>query len=254
MSTDASEPVVNQTYTASPPTPGQLRKDEAEASKAEAEAAVAEEKAKAELAKVLAEARAAEAEARLKELSVAGAERKERDELAADKHHHFYAFNEAVSASSVKKCVDQLVNWIRCADGNKLDIEIMFNSPGGSVIDGMALWDYIQTIKAQGHHVVTSTVGMAASMAGILLQAGDERVMGKEAYLLIHEISFGIGGKIGEVEDEVEFIKKIQERVIRIFAAKSMLTERQIKSRWRRKDWWLDSDEALRLGFVDSVR
>lgn len=207
--------------------------------------------AEAELAK--AQARLASAEAEYHELKVADVRRKHADELAADRHHHFYAFNEAFSAASTRKCIDQLATWARQSD-EPLDIEICFNSPGGSVIDGMALWDFIKTIQVRGHKVTTSTIGMAASMAGILLQAGDVRVMGAESYLLIHEVSFGAGGKIGEVEDEVAFVRKIQDRVVRIFAARSTLSERQIKNRWRRKDWWLDSDEALRLGFVDEVR
>ena len=55
-------------------------------------------------------------------------------------------------------------------------------------------------------------------MAGILLQAGDIRIMGAESWLMIHEISFGASGKIGEIEDTVEWVKKIQERVVKIFA------------------------------------
>lgn len=72
--------------------------------------------------------------------------------------------------------------------------------------------------------------------------------------MLIHEVSFGAGGKIGEVEDEVAFVRKIQSRVLDIFAQRSTLTRRQIENRWRRKDWWLDSAEALKLAFVDEVR
>jgi ATP-dependent protease ClpP protease subunit len=78
--------------------------------------------------------------------------------------------------------------------------------------------------------------------------------MGHESYILIHEVSFGAGGKIGEVEDEVAFVKKIQSRVLDIFASRSKLSKATIARKWRRKDWWLDSTEALKAGFVDELR
>jgi hypothetical protein len=73
------------------------------------------------------------------------------------------------------------------------------------------------------------------------------------------------GGKMGEVEDEVKFVKKIQNRVLDVFAkrcaeagkngtAKKPLNKTQIQQRWERKDWWLESDECLTFGFVDEVR
>lgn len=178
-------------------------------------------------------------------------EKRER-ELADNAYHHIYYFNEPVSSSSAKSCMQELAYWDRSSPG--CDIEIIFFSPGGAVIDGMALFDYIQQIRAKGHRVTTTCMGYAASMAGILLQAGDHRAMGKESYILIHEVSFGAGGKIGEVEDEVAFVKKIQSRVLDIFANRSKLSKTAIARKWRRKDWWLDSTEALKLGFVDELR
>jgi ATP-dependent Clp endopeptidase proteolytic subunit ClpP len=221
----------------------------AEIQKLEAEAAAAlalAEKTKSEAVK-------ADLEAEAERIKLRKAQREEAKALAEDEHHYIYTFGESVSDASVNKCIKQLNNWIRGSTG-PLEIEIVFNSPGGSVIAGLALWDYIQSVKAQGHFVTTAAIGYAASMAGILLQAGNKRVMGKEAWLMIHEASFGAGGKIGEVEDTVDWVKRVQERFLAIFAERSTLTKNQIRRRWTRKDWWLDSDEALRLGFVDEVR
>ena len=191
--------------------------------------------------------------------------RVEREELAGDKFHHIYYFTDPVSGASGRACMRQLASWRRQAGGLPLDLEICFSSPGGDVIEGLALFDYIQETRREGHTVTTSTIGYAASMAGILLQAGNKRVMGAEAWILIHEISFGAGGKIGEVEDTVSFVKRIQERVIDIFAARCKsagdagtaskpLTKAQLKKHWLRKDWWINSDEALKFGLVDEVR
>jgi ATP-dependent protease ClpP protease subunit len=56
------------------------------------------------------------------------------------------------------------------------------------------------------------------------------------------------------VEDEVEFTKRIEERIVDIFTSRSTLTTRQVKANWNRKDWWISADEALTLGLVDEVR
>lgn len=211
-----------------------------------------EVKSRAEAESAKATARKTLAEAELAELTLERERRKEKSELAKDQHHHVYLFDESVGASSVKKCITTLSEWDRLDP--TCDIEIVFDSPGGSVIDGMHLWDFLSMIKSRGHKLTTVALGMAASMAGILLQAGDVRVLGRESYLLIHEVSFGAGGKIGEVEDEVAFVKKIQGRVLDIFAARSHLSRTKIASNWRRRDWWLDSSEAIKCGFVDELR
>jgi len=180
---------------------------------------------------------------------------KRRRELADDEHHLFYAFTGAVESGSVNKCIEQLTKWrrtIESPEGNP--IEVQFNSPGGTIVPGMALFDCIQAMRSAGFNVTTSSIGYAASMAGILLQAGDHRVMGAESWLMIHEASFGTSGKIGEVEDIVEWVKMVQERILDIFAERSNLSKAKLKNRWRRKDWWLSSDDALRFGLIDEIR
>jgi ATP-dependent Clp protease protease subunit len=95
---------------------------------------------------------------------------------------------------------------------------------------------------------------MAASMGGILLQAGSHRVLAPNAYMLIHEVSSLAWGGASELEDEVAFVKRLQDRILDILAERSTMTRQQIARKWKRKDWWLDAPEALRLGFVDEIR
>ena len=182
-------------------------------------------------------------------------ERNERESLAQNRHHHVYAFNESVGAASVKSCIDQLTQWMRLPNGTgPTPMEIIFNSPGGEVVNGMALFDFIQVVRAAGHHVTTSSMGMAASMAGVLLQAGDLRIMGRQSYVLIHEIAYGAVGKIGEIEDTTKFAHMMQERILDIFAMRAKVTKPFIKRHWARTDWWLSSDDCIKYGFVDQVR
>lgn len=243
MSDTATEP--------RPPSVEELKKFEAEA-----------EKLKAEARKEAALAAEAEHKAAVARIALEREEEKRHREILNDDfRHRRYHFDSAVGGTSVEACIKTLKAWHR--EDPQCDIEVSFSSPGGSVIDGMELFDFLTWLR-QTHSITTSAYGMAASMAGILLQAGTWRVCGRQAYILIHEVSFGAGGKIGEVEDELKFIRKMQKRVLDIFAercqgaapetATKRLTRRQLARAWERKDWWIDADEALAFGLVDEIR
>lgn len=233
--------------------PRQLPDEVREKYLAEARRAAAEaEKAAAEARKLTAEAEKVESELAVVHISQRKAERAEREEMTALKYFHVYNYTSAVSEATVKNCMEQLNIWHRLEPG--CDIEVIFTSPGGTVIEGMVLFDYLQMLQREGHAVTTGTFGWAASMAGILLQAGTTRWMGKEAWLLIHEGSFGAAGSMGQVEDTVEWVKKVQNRILDIYAARAKVSRAFIKRNWRRKDWWLSSSECEKYGFVDQVR
>jgi ATP-dependent Clp endopeptidase proteolytic subunit ClpP len=237
-----------------------VAKNAAEAAQFQARAALAE----AEAAKLRTEASHEALKAAEQEIELRQKQRIERELLALDGYNYTYRFTDPVSDKTVSAAIDKLTFWRRTAPENQ-PLELVFNSPGGSVIAGMDLFDFILELRRDGHFVTTATRGMAASMGGILLQAGDRRVMGHEAYVLIHEVATGTYGKIGEIEDEVKFMKKIGERVIDIFltraagayeagTATKQLTRTLFTKSWERKDWWLNSNEALELGVVDELR
>lgn len=242
----------------------EVRRENAEAEKALAEA----HKLNLEAEKVLKEMSGIDIDNRIKELQCAivkatgdtqllaadqAAEMRQRQK-AGDYYHQVYWFKKQVEAGAVEDCIEELTEWHRLKPG--CDIEIIFDSPGGSVISGMVLFDFIRWLQHEGHKVNTVCAGYAASMAGILLQAGTRRIMYRESYILIHEISSIMGGKIGDIEDEYKWLLKVLERVVNIFVDRSggKLTKEEFVKNWTRKDWWIDSDEALRLGLVDEVR
>lgn len=184
-------------------------------------------------------------------LDLAAAQRRERDATADATEAHVYTFYAAVDADAVATCIAELGQWSRRAPG--APITIIFNSPGGSVLDGLALFDYLRRLRSTGHRVTTIALGRAASMGAVLLQAGDQRVIGANAFLLVHEVSHSSAGKVSEMEDGVEFTRKLQKQLQRILAERSTLTELQLARRWTRKEWWLDAAEAVELGFADAV-
>jgi len=246
---------------------------------------------RAETRKIAAETRAQEAQAALTELERQFTEHRVRQAkcealrsemtcreyelehhraLAQDSFHGIYQMNGVIDGITANECIRALTLMTRTGSH---EVEVVINSPGGSVPDGMGLFDYIQELRRTGVRVITSARGMAASMGGILLQAGDERVMGAESIVLIHQPATGIFGKTGEIEDEIEYMHMIQTRVLSIFAKRSRqafengtaegyLTREQFEHGdrelgipgWNRKDWWLTSDMCLKYGIVDRVR
>jgi len=137
----------------------------------------------------------------------------------------------------------------------QLPITVDINSPGGSITDGLAIFDQIMRMRRNGTPVTTRANGLCASMAAVLLQAGDERIMDPRAKLLIHEGSATFNGNlsVGEQDDFRAFSEMLQGELLDILSERSTLSKRAIKTKWRRKDWYLGSEEALRLGFVDRV-
>jgi len=206
----------------------------------------------AEAMKIEVEAKKLAAEAGTAQLEYQKAHASRMKELYTDEENHLYRFSKEVSQHSVQACMTKLTQWHR--EDSKCSMEIIFSSPGGSIIDGFELFDFIQELRSKGHHMTTGSLGMAASMAGILLQAGDTRWIGHQAWMMIHRAAFGAIGKTYEVEDEVRLVKRIEERCVDIFVSRSKLTKNKIKRNWDRKDWWIDADECVTYGLVDEVR
>lgn len=209
---------------------------------------------KVELEKELlrAKIRSSLAQARHEELRYRQLKREMAEQDASDDAACTFLFNSVVSTSSVEACLTDLAVWAR--RDPKAPFTIIFDSPGGSVIDGLHLYDALQEFRRQGHHVTTVALGMAASMGGVLLQAGDIRIMGRFAWMLIHEVSSSGRGKTSDMEDELKLTKRLQGQLLDILSERSSLTKRQIANRWRRKDWWISADECLEYGFVDEIR
>ncbi len=220
------------------------------------------EQALAEARRANAEALGFEYEAATSLLTLDREREKRARELHADDYgDRTYRFLSSIDEATVKGCISKLDAWHRADPDCKMTI--IFDSPGGAVIPGFHLFDHILGLR-ETHTVDTVTRGYAASMGGILLQAGETRIMGRNAHLMVHEVSFGAQGKIGDVEDWVEFAKLLWERALDIFAerckgasdktATKRLSRRALDSKSRRKNWWIKSSDALAYGLVDEVR
>ena len=129
-------------------------------------------------------------------------------------------------------------------------ITVHIKSNGGSVYDGLHLYDDLTSVKAP---LVTIGHGIVASAATFPFLAGDERILQPHSWFLIHEISSAEWGKISEQEDSLNQQKKMLKQVIAIYEKHSNMTARQIKAKMDRKEWWLSAEEAVNYGLADRI-
>ena len=154
-----------------------------------------------------------------------------------------------VDNNSASLIVAQML-YLEAQDPDK-DIQFYINSPGGSVTDGMAIYDTMQYIKCD---VSTICVGMAASMGAFLLSCGakGKRIALPNAEVMIHQPSAGTQGKVTDMEIDVEHFLKIKQRINKILADNTGKTPEQIKSDSER-DNWMTAEEAKGYGLIDKV-
>lgn len=209
---------------------------------------------KAEAQRIQYEAEAAQYEAEVQKINRDRLLRQERFDLLGDFYHHVYYFDGDVNQKSVNGCLRTLEAWHR--EDPKCDIEIRINSLGGSVIHGMSLVDQLThySLRGGGSHNLTIRVrGVAASMAAIILQTADTRLMGSEAYLLVHEPSGVAEGSTGDLKDMVKWFDVMSERIAKMFVNRGNIGLDDFQNLWQRRDVWLDSEESLGYGFVDAI-
>lgn len=237
----------------------EMLKATAEAEKLQAEA----EAARAEARKSLAIAQKEEYYAESARISRDSALRTEKLNLSGNHYHHEFEFVAPVHEDSVAACLAQLAVWHR--EDPECDMHIIMNSPGGTVVDGLHMFDQLAgyslrewdtSDRPKGTHRTTVTArGYCASMAGILLQAADRRRIGPESFLMIHQVSSWADGSIGEIQDKVKFLDKVSDRIVDIFLRRAggKIDREKFVQNWDRQDWWLTSSECLELGLVDEI-
>lgn len=165
---------------------------------------------------------------------------------------HVYTFATAVTTNTTAMAIHTLSEWFR--NDPETPIEIILSSPGGYVFDGFGFYDFIRDLVRQGADVTTRASGYAASMAGILLQAGSTRAISPNSYVMIHEVGGEAWGKMSEVRDEVDLMDRLEKTCFEILASRSKFTVDELREKCKRKDWWINAREAKRYGFVDVIR
>jgi ATP-dependent Clp protease, proteolytic subunit ClpP len=131
------------------------------------------------------------------------------------------------------------------------DIKLYINSPGGSVYDGLAIYDTMNFIKPD---VQTIGVGLQASMGAFLLSAGakGKRAILPNARVMIHQPSSGTRGKITDQEIDLKEGLLLKEKLAQILAKNSGQKLEKLKNDMER-DYWMSAEEAVKYGLVDKI-
>jgi len=140
--------------------------------------------------------------------------------------------------------------FLESTDPSK-DIQIYFNSPGGSVYAGLGIYDTMQYISAD---VATICTGMAASMGAVLLTAGTKgkRSALKHARVMIHQPMGGAQGQAVDIEITAREILKLRRELYEIIAEHSGNSYEKIEQDSDR-DYWMTAQEAKDYGMIDEV-
>ena len=156
---------------------------------------------------------------------------------------------EEINSVSANLVVAQLLH-LESQDAEK-DISLYINSPGGEVYSGLAILDTMNFIKPQ---VSTICVGMAASMAAVLLSAGakGKRFCLPHSKVMIHQPSGGAQGQQTEIEIVAEEIKKTRRELNQILSDASGQPIEKVQADTER-DNWMYAEEALEYGVVDEI-
>ncbi len=157
--------------------------------------------------------------------------------------------NEEVNSASAGVVVAQLL-YLEGQDPSK-DISLYINSPGGSVTDGMAIYDTMQYIKCD---VSTICMGMAASMGAFLLSAGTpgKRYALPNADIMIHQPSGGAKGQATDIEIHAKHILHTKKKLNEILA-KNTGQPLDVIIRDTERDNFMTAQQALEYGLIDKV-
>lgn len=156
---------------------------------------------------------------------------------------------DAIDDALANTIIAQLL-FLESEDKNK-DIKLYLNSPGGSVTAGLAIYDTMQYIKPD---VVTICVGMAASMAAVLLSAGTKgkRFALPNAEIMLHQVIGGAEGPAIDVKIRAEYILKVREKVNKILAHHTGQSLKKIEHDTDR-EFFINAEEAKTYGIIDKI-
>lgn len=153
--------------------------------------------------------------------------------------------NDAVASSLVAQLL-----YLESEDPEK-DINLYINSPGGVVSSGFAVYDTMQYVKCD---VATTCVGMAASMAALLLAGGasGKRNLLPNSRVMIHQPLGGVRGQASDIEIEAQEILRIKELISSILSQHTGKSVDQVMEDTDRNKW-MAAEEALEYGLVDNI-
>ena len=157
------------------------------------------------------------------------------------------------SAINDQSAVDTIKQLMYLDHKSADPVTIYINSPGGSVISGMAIYDYIRLMRSP---VTTVCVGTAASMGAILVLSGTRRMMLPHSKVMIHAPYFGGPARAGqkplELKEKLNDLMETRKMLAEVIVEQTGMSKRQVLN-FTKKDTFFDAKEALKVGIATEI-
>lgn len=169
----------------------------------------------------------------------------------------FQIQNAASTEAATVTIFDEIGLWgITAADFNRefraiqapiINLEI--NSPGGSVFDGLAIYNML---RGSGKTINAKVMGVAASIASVILMAADKITMPENAMVMVHSPMGGVFGTADEMREMADVLDKVKTSLVATYVKRTGKSEEEITAMLA-KDTWMTAAEAKDSGFADEV-
>jgi ATP-dependent Clp protease protease subunit len=166
---------------------------------------------------------------------------------------------DAIDKTSVLTVIENIIKINKFDDDNdkkekeykRVPIEIIINSKGGSVYDGLGLINVIDNSQTAIH---TYVYGLAASMGLLIAVSGHRRFAGRLSTFMYHSVSNTIGGKLEHLKNRLDEVQRLQLVYDEYLLGRTKLEVAQlIHAQEHKRDWFMSPEEALEWGIVDEI-
>lgn len=147
---------------------------------------------------------------------------------------------------TAKEFSDQL----NLLDKNTKEIEVRINSPGGDVFEG---WTIYNRLKQHPANVTVYVDGIAASIASVIMLAGNEVIIGEGAMVMIHKASTMTWGNSIDHDNTSDRLNIVDDQLIATYAKKTKKDKSEIRDLLMKGDTWFTAEEAIDFGIVDET-
>jgi ATP-dependent Clp protease protease subunit len=166
---------------------------------------------------------------------------------------------DTINKSTVKAVIESILKINkyddeldkREKDFKRNPIELIINSKGGIVYDGLSLINVIEKSKTEVH---TYVYGLAASMGLLIAVSGHKRFSGNLSTFMYHSVSLNMGGQLEFLKNRLEETQRLQNVYDEYLLSKTKFEIDELKSvQEQQRDWYITAEEALRFGIIDEI-
>lgn len=189
---------------------------------------------------------------------------RDKFKLVDDDDVHIYKvgneiqFSSPITLESIQKIIKLIGEMVyehqKINKSKELTISYTIDSPGGSVLSILKFVDFINGVKKKHPNIkfVSIITGLAASAGTIMALTADRRVMTKNAYAMVHELSSGNSGKYTFLASHMEFIDQLHDKLVNIYVESTGKSVEDIEAIMK-KETWFSATQYKNMNFIHEI-